>query len=92
MNEAHGEMRAAGIEGEYAKAVATYLGFMLDRWANNNSTLTRLMAAGARGIIGTFARQALPMVWDYAEANPFGTSASWPSAMPGIVDPISGSV
>ena len=27
---------------------------------------------------GVFARQAIPMVWDFAEANPFGGAAGDP--------------
>ena len=88
VGEAHAEMLRSGMDGEYAKALATYLAFALDRLANTNSTLARLMSSGGRGIVGTFARQALPMVWDYAEANPFGTSASWSSALTGIIEPL----
>lgn len=84
VREAHSEMLRADADEKYTKAVATLLGFILDRLANTNSTLARLMSAGARGIVGTFARQALPMVWDYAEANPFGTSASWTSALDAV--------
>jgi putative DNA methylase len=59
----------------YADTVATYLGFAVDYAANYWSTI----ATPAEGFIrGTFARQALPMTWDYAEAPPFGnTSGNW---------------
>ena len=59
----------------YAEAVAVYLGFAVDYAANYWSTI----ATPAQGFIrGTFARQALPMTWDYAEAPPFGTtSGNW---------------
>ena len=59
----------------YAKAVATYLAFTVDYAANYWSVI----ATPADGFIrGTFARQALPMTWDFAEAPPFGeTSGSW---------------
>ena len=86
--EANAEMQSRGVETEYASAITTYLGLSVDRFANTNSTLTRLMSAGGRGIVGTFARQALPMVWDYAEANPFGKSASWTAAIDGVVGPL----
>ena len=92
VGDAHAAMRECGVEEEYAKAVATYLGFALDRFVNTNSTLARLMSAGGRGIVGTFARQALSMVWDYAEANPFGSSASFDSAIHGVVEPLSGAL
>ena len=59
----------------YAEAVGVYLGFAVDYAANYWSTI----ATPADGFIrGTFARQALPMTWDYAEAPPFGnTSGNW---------------
>ena len=59
----------------YAEAVALYLAFATDYAANYWSTI----ATPADGFIrGTFARQALPMTWDYAEAPPFGnTSGNW---------------
>ncbi|MDE2692297.1 MAG: DUF1156 domain-containing protein [Acidobacteriota bacterium] len=59
----------------YAEAVGVYLAFAVDYASNYWSTI----ATPAEGFIrGTFARQALPMTWDYAEAPPFGaTSGNW---------------
>ncbi|HMN00390.1 MAG TPA: DUF1156 domain-containing protein [Anaerolineales bacterium] len=57
---------------EYANAVATYLSFVVDWGANYWSSLTTL---GEGFIRGTFSRQALAMVWDYSEANPFSQSS-----------------
>ena len=59
----------------YAEAVGVYLGCGVDYAANYWSVI----ATPAEGFIrGTFARQALPMTWDYAEAPPFGkTSGNW---------------
>ena len=59
----------------YAEAVALYLAFAVDYAANYWSVI----ATPADGFIrGTFALQAIPMTWDYAEAPPFGTtSGSW---------------
>ena len=58
----------------YAEAVAVYLGFAVSKGANYWSTLCAWHQTRP-GIVSTFARQALPMVWDYAEANPFSTSS-----------------
>ena len=59
--------------GAYADAVATYLGFAVDKGANLWSSICSWMSD--RGAMReTFARQAIPMVWDYAEANPFSNS------------------
>lgn len=59
----------------YADAIAVYLAFSLDYALNYWSTLT----TPAEGFIrGTYARQALQMSWDFAEAPPFGTtSGNW---------------
>jgi len=63
----------------YADAVAVYLGLGVGRSANYWSSLTPW---GGDFIVQTFGRQALPMVWDYAEANPFSSSTgNWRGAL-----------
>ena len=58
----------------YAEAVSVYLAFLVskctDYWANLCSWHN-----GGEKIRNTFARQAIPMVWDFAEANPFSSSS-----------------
>jgi putative DNA methylase len=57
----------------YGQAVGVYLGFAVDKGANLWSSLCSWM--NDRGAFReTFARQAIPMIWDYAEANPFSDS------------------
>ncbi len=57
----------------YGDAVATYLAFCIDKGANLWSSITSWMSD--RGAFReTFARQAIPMVWDFAESNPFSHS------------------
>ncbi|HZU68943.1 MAG TPA: DUF1156 domain-containing protein [Ktedonobacteraceae bacterium] len=58
----------------YADAVATYLGIALDKGADYWSTICS-WHAGRDTVRNTFARQAIPMVWDFAEANPFSDSS-----------------
>ena len=54
----------------YAEAVGVYLAFAISKLANTGSSIATWM--NDRGAFReTFARQAIPMVWDYAEANPF---------------------
>ncbi|MEW6037043.1 MAG: DUF1156 domain-containing protein [Pseudomonadota bacterium] len=54
----------------YAEAVGVYLAFALSKVANIGSSIASWMSD--RGAFReTFARQAIPMVWDFAEANPF---------------------
>jgi putative DNA methylase len=63
----------------YADAVATYMGFAVDRGANYWSRLTPW---GGDFIVQTFGRQALPMVWDHAEANPLShATGNWDGAI-----------
>lgn len=54
----------------YAQAVGVYLAFAISKVSNIGSTIASWM--NDRGAFReTFARQAIPMVWDFAEANPF---------------------
>ena len=67
----------------YGEAVGVYLAFVVDREANYSSSLN-----GWSGdfIIQTFGRQALPMVWDYAESNPFSNSTgNWSGAINWVI-------
>lgn len=54
----------------YAEAVAVYLCFVLDKTADGSSTVCRWMHQ-RDSLFNTFAKQALPMNWDYAEVNVF---------------------
>ena len=56
----------------YADAVATYLGLGVGRASDAWSSITS-WRNGVEATRGTFSRQALPIVWDFAEANPFST-------------------
>ena len=82
----------------YADAVATYLGLAMSRFADRNNSLctwdsgpvgTRSSTGGSArtaSIRNLFSRQAIPMAWDYAEANPFSDSGgSYTSAFDWIV-------
>ncbi len=54
----------------YAEAVGVYMAFAISKVANIGSSIASWM--NDRGAFReTFARQAIPMVWDFAEANPF---------------------
>lgn len=61
----------------YGEAVGVYLAFLVDKLADLNNSLNRWepIAQCPRQL---FARQAIPMVWDHAEANPLSeSSGSW---------------
>ncbi len=72
--EVHAEMIAAGVEAERAKAVCAYLGLITSRMADYSSSLCRWDSRN-QTVMNTFAKQALPMVWDFVETNPFGGAA-----------------
>jgi putative DNA methylase len=54
----------------YGEAVGVYLAFAISKMTNIGSSIASWMSD--RGAFReTFARQAIPMVWDFAEANTF---------------------
>jgi adenine-specific DNA methylase len=78
---AYEAMLAEKMDGGRAKAVATYLSIALDRLANQATNLCRWHNSGEK-LEGLFSRQAIPMVWDYAEVNPFsGATGDWLGAL-----------
>ncbi len=68
---AYQKMLDEGKELEYAKAVVSYLALILSRHSSYNSTSCWWEPLGERGF-NVFGRQALPMVFDYSEQNPYG--------------------
>jgi putative DNA methylase len=63
---------SGGAEPAYADTVITYLALAVDRIASTNSALSRWRPdAGKESVNDTFSRQALSMVWDFAEGRPF---------------------
>ncbi|MDE0284811.1 MAG: DUF1156 domain-containing protein [Gammaproteobacteria bacterium] len=58
----------------YAEAVGMYLAFAVDKGVNYWSSICA-WHTGAAKLVSTFGRQALPMVWDYTEANPLSNSS-----------------
>ena len=58
---------------QYAQAITLYLSLVLSRVADWNSSMSR-WEPKTQVPQQTFGRQALPMVWDFSEANPFGSS------------------
>jgi putative DNA methylase len=72
---------------KYADGVMLYLALSADRLADRNSSLCGWdIAQALRGreatVRNVFARQAIPMVWDFVEVNTLGDSAgSYDSAL-----------
>ena len=62
----------------YTEAVGVYLGLGVSKLSDAQSSLCRWKTTMDQSI-ATFGRQALPMVWDYSEANAFAGMAGDPS-------------
>lgn len=54
----------------YAEAIGVYLAFCVDRLADYYTNLGRWQNANQQ-LSNLFGRQAIPMMWDFPEANPF---------------------
>lgn len=74
----------------YGQAVGVYLAFAVDREADISSTIASwINSIGA--IRNTFARQAIPMVWDFAEVNLFSNSCGcWDNMLSWVYNCING--
>ena len=60
----------------YANAITTYLSFALSRVADRGSNVCSWdKSPKAEALRNTFGRQAIPMMWDFAEGNPFSNSS-----------------
>ncbi len=57
----------------YGDAIATYLALAVDKAADFWSSIAS-WASSRSTMRNTFARQAIPMIWDFAETNPFSHS------------------
>lgn len=72
-------------DAEFATAVATYLALAVDRLADRGSSFCR-WDVSRETVVNTMNRQALPMVWDYVETNPFSeATGDWSGATEWIV-------
>mgnify|MGYP000863346842 CR=1 FL=1 len=58
----------------YAEAVGVYLGFAVDKSSDYWSSICSWIVS-RETIRSTFGRQAIPMMWDFAEANPMSDSS-----------------
>ncbi|RAP35281.1 hypothetical protein B1207_12980 [Legionella quinlivanii] len=61
------------LERDRAKAIRTYLSFLLSQIANHGASICGWNAPNTQ-MRSVFARQAIPMVWDFAEVNVFSKS------------------
>ena len=71
---AYKKMIKEGYYKEYAKAVVSYLGLGVSMIAAFTNTLSRWENT-SEAIKQLYSRQALPMLWDFVEGNPFSGSS-----------------
>ena len=70
------------------KAIVFSLALIVDKLIQYNSSLCRWKPTG-ENLVDTFGRQALPMVWDFAEANPTGgASGDWKAQLDWYLDAV----
>jgi putative DNA methylase len=70
----------------YADAVVTYLAFAISKLADWSSSLCGYIPAYGK-FRSTFGKQAIPMVWDFAEVNVFGVRVgNWSNHVEWVAD------
>ena len=62
-----------GADEKYAHVICTYLALVIGREADMCSSFDRWQDVADK-ITGVFGRQGVPMIWDFAESNPFSES------------------
>ncbi len=72
-----GPLASGGTDAAaYADAVSTFLAFAISRTTNKSCAICSWDSSPKmEAVRGLFARQAIPMAWDFAESNPFGGSS-----------------
>ena len=79
IKEVHARISQNRKKTEYANAVCTFLSLAIGRATDGNSSFAFWRNSG-ENIEGVFARQAIPMMWDFPEANLFSNSTqNWMS-------------
>ena len=77
-----------GADDIYTDVVCTYLSLAIGKTAESGCSFTWWQNQGDK-IPTVFSRQAIPMTWDFAEANPFSNSTqNWTSQVDGIAQVI----
>ncbi len=75
----------------YAEAVGVYLGMAVDRSANTLCSIARWTPERGQTVTA-FARQAIPMTWDYPDVNPFsGAAGDYGTSIEGVTKGMTGS-
>ena len=73
LTELREQVVADGATLDYAEAIHTYLSLAISKTAAASSRFNRWQNTGDF-VAGVFGRQAIPMIWDFAETNIFSHS------------------
>ncbi len=105
INKCHKDATAKGLQDDgidldsggssalaYAQAVGMYLAFAVDRMADRHSTIATWDSSPTKlQLRNTFARQAIPMTWDFGDGNVFcNSSGAWAPSVEWIALAIEG--
>lgn len=89
--DARVQITADGASPSYADAVATYLGLSASKMTAFHCTLARWRPDADKSA-PAFGRQAIAMVWDFAEVMPFaGAGGDWTGVLDGTAKVLEGS-
>jgi len=81
VREAYKKMTEKSYDTEYAKAVVTYLGISLDKFASRLTSLSRWDNT-RENIQSPFGKNSIPMLWDYIELNALSdASGGWETGL-----------
>lgn len=84
--EVRDKVLAESGDVDYADAVTTYLGLAVSRYADMSNSLCSWNQTN-ENVRALFSRQAVPMTWDFVEANVFG-----PIGIEGPIDSVCNSI
>lgn len=86
LKDAHDAGLSASEVEEYAKTVTTFLALAVDRCSDFNNSLCG-WTQGNQKVMHLFGKQAIPMTWDFAEANILGDSVgAWSTCSDYVAD------
>jgi putative DNA methylase len=90
LRQVHERVETDGGSADYADAVTCYLAFTLSKTADYNCTCAVWYPQEDRPK-NLFARQAIPMVWDFPEVNVLGDiGGTWEGCLRVVTDAMSG--
>jgi adenine-specific DNA methylase len=76
---------------QYAKAVTTYLGVIIDKLAERTNSLS-IWGVSRESVNGIFIYPSISMVWNYAELNPFSATQGWTSILEQVCSAIKSAI